>query len=86
MKPSETWGRRPAIILCGDFYQLPPVPASASHWAPVERQSYEHFQGRKLLMDIEHIVDFVQMKRFDDPLLIQILEAMRVPGGRKISD
>ena len=43
-------------------------------------------QGRKLLMDIQHIVDFVQMKRFDDPLLIQILEAMRVPGGRKISD
>ena len=30
MKPAETWGRMPARILSGDFYQLPPVPASAS--------------------------------------------------------
>ena len=37
MKPSETWGRMPAKILCGDFYQLPPVPPSASLWAPVPR-------------------------------------------------
>ena len=34
MKPQETWGRMPAKLLCGDFYQLPPVPASASLLAP----------------------------------------------------
>ena len=44
MKPQETWGRMPVKILCGDFFQLPPVPASASLLAPVEGQSYEHLQ------------------------------------------
>ena len=26
MQPAETWGRMPARILSGDFYQLPPEP------------------------------------------------------------
>ena len=86
MKPQETWGRMPVKILCGDFFQLPPVPASASLLAPVEKQSYEHLQGRKLLMDIEHVVDFVQMQRFNDPLLVEVLEAMRTHGGKRISE
>ena len=34
MQPQETWGRMLAQILCGDFYQLPPVPASSSLLAP----------------------------------------------------
>ena len=37
-------------------------------------------------MDMEHVVDFVQMKRFDDALLVDVLEAMRTPGGKKISE
>ena len=37
-------------------------------------------------MDMEYVVDFVQMKRFDDPLLVEVLEAMRTPGGMKISE
>ncbi len=85
MKPQETWGRMPARILCGDFLQLPPVPASASLIAPTAGQSYEHQQGRKLLADIEYVVDFVQMQRFTDPLLREVLEAMRTPGGKKIT-
>jgi hypothetical protein len=86
MKPSETWGRMPSKILCGDFYQLPPVPASASLLAPVVDQSYEHQQGRKLLLDMEYVHDFVQMQRFDDPLLVEVLEAMRTPGGKQLSE
>ena len=86
MKPQETWGRMPAKLLCGDFYQLPPVPASASLLAPTTKQTYEHQQGRKILADIEYVVDLVQMKRFTDELQIQVLEAMRTPGGKKISD
>ena len=85
MKPHETWGRMPIKLLCGDFFQLPPVPASASLLAPMEKQSYEHQQGKKLLMDIKHVVDFVQMQRFNDPLLVEVLEAMRTPGGKRIS-
>jgi len=86
MKPSETWGRVPVKILSGDFYQLPPVPASASLLAPQRHQTYEHQQGRKLLLDMEYVVEFTQMQRFTDPLLIEILEAMRTPGGKRISE
>jgi hypothetical protein len=86
MKPSETWGRMPVKILSGDFYQLPPVPATASLLAPPVKQSYEHQQGRKLLMDMEYVIDFVKMQRFDDPLLVEVLEAMRTRGGKKISN
>jgi hypothetical protein len=86
MKPQETWGRMPVKLLCGDFYQLPPVPASASLLAPTTKQTYEHQQGRKILADMEYVIDFVQMKRFKDELQIQVLEAMRTPGGKKISE
>ena len=86
MKPSETWGRMPVKILSGDFYQLPPVPATASLLASPSSRSYEHQQGRKLLSDMEYVLDFVNMQRFQDPLLVHILEAMRTPGGQKISE
>ena len=59
MQPSETWGRVPVKILSGDFYQLPPVPASASLLGPPDGQSYEHQQGRKLFLDVEYVVNFV---------------------------
>ena len=36
--------------------------------------------------DMEYVLDFVNMQRFQDPLLVHILEAMRTPGGRKISE
>ena len=85
MRPQETWGRMAVKILCGDFYQLPPVPASASLSAPHTGQSYEHQQGRKLLADFEYVVDFVQMQRFTDPLLLEVLNTMRTPGGKRIS-
>ena len=64
--------------LSGDFYQLPPVPATASLLAsggasqPANR-SYEHQQGRKLLSDMEYVLDFVNMQRFQDPLLVHIV-------------
>ena len=65
MHPQEAWGRVFAKILCGDFFQLPPVPATSSLMAPKSQtESYEHRQGRKLLMDIEYVVDFVNMQRF----------------------
>ena len=86
MRPQESWGRMAAKILSGDFYQLPPVPASTSLLSAGAKQTYEHQQGRKLLADVQYVVDFVQMKRFDDELLVEVLEAMRTRGGRQISD
>ena len=35
----ETWGRMPVQLLCGDSYQLPPVPASSSLLAPTTKQT-----------------------------------------------
>ena len=86
MKPQETWGRMPAKLLCGDFFQLPPVPASSSLLAPLKGQTYEHQQGRKIVADMQYVVDFVEMKRFDDKLLVEVLQAMRTPGGKAISE
>ena len=72
MHPQESWGRVFAKLLCGDFLQLPPVPSTGSFMAKVDHTtSYEHRQGRKLLMDMEYVVDFVNMQRFDDPLLVE---------------
>ena len=86
MRPEETWGRVRAKILCGDFYQLPPVPATASLLFATDRQSYEHQQGHALLAGLKYVVDFKQTKRFDDPILVEILAGMREPGGKKLSD
>ncbi len=33
-----------------------------------------------------YVVHFEQMHRFDDPLLVEVLAAMRTPGGKKISE
>ena len=52
----------------------------------MKNQSYEHLQCRKLLADMEYVVDFVEMQRFKDPLLLEVLIAMRTPGGKKISE
>ena len=86
MRPQETWGRMAVKILCGGFYQLLPAPASASLLAPQTGQSYEHQRGRKLLAAFEYVVDFVQMQRFTDQLQLEVLNAMKTPGGKKISD
>ena len=74
-----------ANILSGDFLQLPPVPATSSLVAKAGHQTYEFEQGRKLLADMEHVIHFEQMQRFNDPLLVEVLEAMRTPDGKKIT-
>ena len=87
MQPQEAWGQVKAKILCGDFFQLPPVPHTSSLMAArSQTESYEHKQGLKLLMDIEYVVEFVNMQRFIDPLQVEVLEAMRTPGGKRITD
>ena len=39
-----------------------------------------------MLADFEYVVVFVQMQRFTDPLQLEVLNAMRVPGGKTISE
>ena len=39
-----------------------------------------------MLADFEYVIDFVQMQRFTDELQLEVLYAMRTPGGKKISE
>ena len=86
MAPQHLLGSMPARILSGDFLKLPPVPPSASLVAKTNIQSYEHKQGVALLASIEHVFDFLNMKRFTDQRQLQLLQSMRVPGGRPVPE
>ena len=74
------------FLACGDFLQLPPVPETSSPFHRKPETSYEHKQGQALLAGIEHVVDFVAMQRFTDPILEEILYSMRTPGGKTLSE
>ena len=43
--PEHTWGDLPVVIVCGDELQLPPVPAEAGLFAPIEGRSNEQTVG-----------------------------------------
>ncbi len=38
------------------------------------------------MQDMPYARDFAQTQRFDDPLVAQIVEATRPPGGKQISE
>jgi hypothetical protein len=52
--------------------------------APLEGTSDEHKAGAKIFRNAELVFQFSTAMRFTDETLIQILEAMRTPGGRKL--
>ena len=80
------WGAVPILALFGDHLQLPPIPQTSSLFSINENSSTEHQAGCKIFGSIEHIFQFKKARRFRDADLIAILEAMREPGGRKITD
>ena len=53
--------------------------------APLEGTSNEHKVGAKIFRNAELVFQFSSAMRFTDETLVQILEAMRTPGGRKLS-
>ena len=53
--------------------------------APLEGTSAEHKVGAKIFRNAELVFQFRSAMRFSDETLIQILEAMRTAGGRKLS-
>ena len=84
--PEHTWGDMPIFIMGGDELQLPPVPMEASLLAPLEGTSDEHKAGTAIFAGLKHVYRLSTAMRFDDPVLISILQKMRTPGGARLSD
>lgn len=85
-RPRETAGRISKYLLSGDHLQLPPVPKSTSLLADIEGTSDEHKAGAAMFASIEQVFELETMMRFRDPVLRQILEKMRTPGGAPLTD
>ena len=83
--PRERFGRMAILWYSQDHLQLPPVPESSSMLAPLEGTSDEHKVGAKIFRNAELVFQFNTAMRFTDETLIQILDAMRKPGGSKLS-
>ena len=84
--PRERYGRIPILWYSQDHLQLPPVPESSSMLAPLEGTSDEHKVGAKIFRNAEFVFQFHTAMRFTDETLIQILDAMRTPGGKKLNN
>ena len=84
--PRERFGRIAVPIYSQDHMQLPPVPPSSSMLAPLEGTSDEHKVGAKIFRNVELVFEFQTAMRFTDETLIEILQVMRKPGGKKLTD
>ena len=82
--PQERWGRIAVLDYAGDHLQMPPVPVTSSMLAPLEGTSAEHKVGARIFRNAELVFQFHQAMRFRDDTQVAILEAMRVPGGKKL--
>ena len=74
------------VVYSGDHLQLPPVPASSSMLASLEGTTNEHKVGAKIFRDADLVFEFQQAMRFTNHTLIDILNTMRVPGGRALAE
>ena len=79
-------GKISVFTMCGDHLQLPPVPKSSGLLAPIEGTSDEHRVGASMFNNVHYLFEMHTMKRFTDNVLVSILEKMRTPGGKKLSD
>ena len=83
--PRERYGRMAILWYSQDHLQLPPVPETTSMLAPLEGTSDEHKVGAKIFTNVELVFQFSSAMHFTDKTLMQILEAMRTAGGKKLS-
>ena len=84
-KPQERYGRLAVLTYGGDHLQLPPVPASASVLASVEKKTDEHKVGARIFRNAELVFRFEKAMRFQDDIQIEILECMRTSGGQRLT-
>ena len=84
--PSEIMGKMSFFVMCGDHLQLPPVPKSSGLLASLEGTSDEHKVGASMFNRVHYLFEMHTMKRFEDPVLVSILQKMRHPGGKQLLD
>lgn len=83
--PNHSWGDIPIVIICGDELQLPPVPAEAGLFAPIEGKSHEQKVGVRIFSGFHNVYRLTTAMRFNQELHIGILEKMRTRGGCTLS-
>jgi hypothetical protein len=80
----QTWGALPLVLVGGDELQLPPVPMQAGLFAPIEGTSDEQKSAVRILNSFQHVYRLSTAMRFQDKVLIRILDKMRQTGGCKL--
>ena len=79
--PSEIAGRISILMMLGDPLQLPPIPISSSLFADPTGTNDEQKAGCAMFNNIEHCYVMEKMLRFNDDVLVAILQKMRQKGG-----
>ena len=72
MKVNELFGRIPAVLLSGDYLQLPPVPESSSVLWPALEAACEHRQGETFISSVPMVYGFRKSNRLTEQRLIQL--------------
>jgi hypothetical protein len=80
----QTWGAVPVVFVGGDEMQLPPVPKEAGLFAPIEGTSDEQKSAVRISNTFQHVYRLSIAMRFEDDVLISILDKMRRIGGCKL--
>ena len=83
--PSEIAGRISVLIAVGDPLQLPPIPITSSLFADPTGSSDEQKAGCAIFNNIKYVYVMEKMLRFDDDVLVSILQKMRQRNGARLS-
>ena len=85
-RPYQTFGKITFLLLCGDHLQLPPVPKSSSLLSKPDDGSSEHKAAVAIFRNIPKVLELQTAMRFQDTVLISILQKMRAKGSAKLTD
>lgn len=82
----EVWGRMPLVLLLDDFCNFRLFLKNSLLAAGTKAYEYEHRIAKCMVQQSDVVFFFKTSRRFSDPNLRHILDAMRTPGGKPIED